>query len=151
MVASLDLIIRPDGWEITKELEDIHGISHKQAIRAGVSEQIALNMFLELWGGRMRVAHNRTFDQRIIRIASKRFCDTETVEAWAEKDNHECTMLMAKSDMKVVKYPTLGEAYNHLTGMDHIDAHNAMADATACMKIYWSMLEKRKETHEKER
>ena len=49
IVQSLNLIVRPDGWEITKELSDIHGITHEHALEVGLDENRVLNIFLELW------------------------------------------------------------------------------------------------------
>jgi DNA polymerase-3 subunit epsilon len=37
------------------------------------------------------------------------------------------------------KSPKLEEAYKHFTGKDLVDAHTAMADAKACMEVYWAI------------
>lgn len=138
VVSSLDLIVKPDGWEIPDEVAKIHGITTEYAKAVGVDEDLALNVFLQMCGDRVRVAHNRTFDQRIIRIATKRFCTDEAIDRWAEKSTHECTMMQATRIMGG-KWPTLEEAYTHFTGKKLQNAHQAMADATACMELYFSM------------
>lgn len=146
VIDHLNLIVRPDGWVIPDETIAVHGITNEMAAEQGVSEVEALEAFLNLWGGCLRVAHNKTFDQRIIRIATKRYCDEEAIEAWANKDNHECTMSMSKPILKLgtrgrygYKAPKLSEAYEHFTGSPLEGAHNAMIDAEACMEIYWAM------------
>tara|TARA_R110002167_G_scaffold94177_1_gene251648 strand:+ start:234 stop:821 length:588 start_codon:yes stop_codon:yes gene_type:complete len=148
VISSLDLIIKPDGWEIPQETIDIHGISNELAHDVGVPEEKALDMILSLWiGGRTqdfhrRVAHNRTFDQRIIRIACKRYQATPVVEEWANKDTFDCSMLQARSLMKHLPEPgkgSLASAYLHFCGKEIEGAHNAMVDTRACMDLYLAM------------
>lgn len=148
VIQSIDLIIKPEGWEIPDEVAEIHGITTEKALEVGVPEGFAVIMLHLMRGKADRVAHNRTFDQRIIRIGMKRYMSEEAIEAWAEKDDHECTMLMAKPIMKMepkgrygYKSPKLEEAYKHFTGKDLENAHTAMADAKACMEIYFAMKE----------
>jgi len=148
VIQSFDLIVKPDGWKIPDEVAEIHGITTEKALEVGVPEGFAVMMLHLMRGQADRVAHNRTFDQRIIRIGMKRYMAEEAIEAWAEKDDHECTMLMAKPIMKMepkgrygYKSPKLEEAYKHFTGKDLENAHTAMADAKACMEIYFAMKE----------
>lgn len=141
IMASLDLIVRPDGWEIPDEVAEIHGITTERALEVGIPERDAFNAFMALWGGHFRAAHNRTFDQRILRIAAKRYADEALTERWANKDSHCCTMLDSKGPMGVTKWPKLSEAYEHFTGRQLVDAHTAMADARACLDVYFALLD----------
>jgi len=147
ILQSMDVIIKPDGYTIPTETSDIHGITNELANDVGVPEVQALYMFLALCGDSLRVSHNRTFDKRIIRIATKRFCNDEIINKWHEKDNFDCTMLMSKPIMEMepkgrfgFKNPKLIEAYKFFTGKDLVDAHSAMADTMACMDVYWGIL-----------
>jgi DNA polymerase-3 subunit epsilon len=149
IIQSMDVIIKPDGWEIPDEVSEVHGITSELAEMVGIPEEQALDMFLSLWDGRDRISHNKTFDQRIIRIATKRYCDEEIIEAWADKDSHHCTMLQAKPIMQLLpmnrygfKSPRLSEAYKFFTGNELENAHTAMADAQACLEIYFAMKER---------
>jgi DNA polymerase-3 subunit epsilon len=146
IIQSIDLIIKPNGWEISEEMIAIHGISQKKALQVGVHEALAVGALLQMCGDGMRVAHNRTFDQRIIRIALKRFFTEEDQEHWAKKDNHDCSMLMSKPICKLPPYgrygwknPKLEEAYEFFTGKKLENAHSAMADCLACMEIYFAI------------
>jgi len=152
IIKMLDVIIKPDGWEIPQEVSDIHGITTEEAMKHGIPESEALMMLLDLWDGAKRVCYNRTFDKRIIRIATKRYCSEEVIEAWADKDNFDCAMMMAKPIVKAtngfkadgspkIKNPKLAEAYEYFMGEALENAHNALVDATACMDIYFKMLD----------
>ncbi|MFT6550517.1 MAG: DNA polymerase-3 subunit epsilon [Zhongshania marina] len=140
IISSMDVIIRPDDWEISEEMTAIHGISQEQALAVGIPEALALDMFLNLWRGGTTAAHNSNFDQRIIRIAIKRYNQNELMqEAWAVKENHFCTMRAAQTVIGG-KAPKLSEAYEHFTDKVLEGAHNAMADTTACMEVYWQLM-----------
>lgn len=141
IVQSMNVIVQPNGWEISQEMTDIHGISHEQAMDVGIPEPMALDMFLALWNGRTRIAHNTTFDNRIIRIATKRYSDEQTIDRWKEGSQGEewvCTMLKARKVMGG-KQPTLAEAYKHFTGKDLENAHTAWDDMLGCMDVYWAI------------
>lgn len=147
-IQSLDCIIKPEGWEIPEETSEIHGITNEVALRVGIPEKLAVETLLAMWNGCRRVAHNRTFDQRIIRIACKRYFDEAQQAAWAEKDTFDCTMLMAKPIMKLpsadgsarIKQPKLEEAYKYFTGKDLENAHTALADTQACFEVYMALI-----------
>ncbi len=135
-IQSIDLIIKPDGWVIPEEVSAIHGITNEMAMDVGVPEVDALVAFVALWkASDRRIAFNRTFDQRIIRIATKRYFEEDVVDQWAEKGDFDCAMMMAQKVMGG-KRPNLADAYKHFTGKDLIDAHSAMADTQACLEVY---------------
>lgn len=161
-IATLDVIVRPDGWTIPHDVAAVHGITTEHAMDVGIPEPIVLDMLLELWGAarperRLRLAHNEQFDARIVRIALKRFRDTPMATAIGQpqpsdvwKDGKAaCTQLMATPIMKLPPTPkmraagrfhhksaNLTEAYKHFTGQDLQNAHSAMADVDACLAVY---------------
>ncbi len=139
VVQSMDVIIKPDGWVIPDEVAAIHGITTEKALAVGIPEKLALEMFLAMRGDAERVAFNKTFDQRIIRIAAKRYLDEAAQDKWAVKEDHHCAMRMARADIGG-KQPKLVDAYRHYTGKELVDAHSAMADTKACMDVYFGAL-----------
>lgn len=166
---TLDLIVKPDGWEISPEMTAIHGISQEQAMDVGVPEEQALETFFDLWGAPRehmqipryapRVAHNEPFDARIIRIAIKRLLPlhgweqdmADEVADTFRAAPRECSMRMATPILKLPpsaamkakkmnfpKSPNLQEAHEYFFGPGRFTAHNARADAQACMEVYFA-------------
>lgn len=142
---TINVIIKPDGWTIPQEVTDIHGITTDAALEVGEPENDVLQKFLAMWSGRIRIAHNTTFDNRIIRIATKRYCDDATIDAWKD-GQYECTGILSKPIMQMTpknkfgfKMPKLSEAYKFFTGKELENAHTALADVNACMEIYFSI------------
>ena len=137
------MIIKPDGWVIPQETIDVHGITNEYALEVGIPEKEAIQMLLDLQNsylGCERVAYNKTFDQRIIRIGLKRFFEEEVQAKWAIKDDHHCAMRMAQKVMGG-KSPKLADSYKHFTGEEMKNAHNALADAQGCLDVYFSCLD----------
>ena len=150
-IQSMDVIVRPDGWTIPDEVAAVHGITAEYAAEVGIPESLALSMFMELWCGRSRIAHNEQFDARIVRIALMRYRSEDSAEIW-KSGPAECTARMATpicalpptDKMKAVgrfhhKTPNLGEAYRHFTGNDLQNAHSARADVLACRDVYFAI------------
>ena len=160
-IQSMDVIVRPHGWTIPDEVAAVHGITTEHAADVGIPERLAVEMFMDLWNNRNRVAHNEQFDARILRIALMRHqgnifhspSGKSVPDIWKE-GRAECTARMATpicalpptDKMKAVgrfhhKTPNLGEAYRHFTGNDLQNAHSAMADVLACRDVYFSIKE----------
>lgn len=156
-ISTLDVIVRPDGWVIPDEVAKIHGITTEHAMDVGIPEAEALDMLFELWALRLRIGHNEQFDARIVRIAAKRFLDPKDPalaippsDEW-KAGRAECTQRIATPILKLPPTPkmraagrfhhksaNLGEAYQHFTGKPLENAHSAMADARACMDVYFA-------------
>lgn len=153
-------IIKPDGWTIPDEVAEIHGITTERALAEGIPEAQALSLFLALHTrSDMRVAHNEAFDQRILRIAIKRFYGETQDERDEFADTFKaapkyCTCNAAKPILQLPptekmaanprfrnshKPPNLQEAHKHFMGVEFTGAHGAMADAEACARVYFAM------------
>jgi DNA polymerase-3 subunit epsilon len=151
-IASMDVIVRPRGWTIPDDVAAIHGITTAHAMDVGISEPVALEMFLQLWSERTRIGHNQSFDARIIRIAQMRHnFSQELQEAWKE-GKAECTQIMATPILKLpptdkmkavgrnyFKSANLRECVQHFTGKPLENAHSAMADVLGCMAVYFAI------------
>ncbi|KWT89307.1 MULTISPECIES: 3'-5' exonuclease [unclassified Variovorax] len=156
-IASLDVIVRPEGWVIPDEVAKIHGITTERARDVGIPEAVALDMLFELWAERQRIGHNEQFDARIVRIAAKRFRDPKDPalaippsDEW-KSGRAQCTQRLATPILKLPPTPkmraagrfhhksaNLSEAYQHFMGKPLQNAHSAMADARACMEVFFA-------------
>lgn len=142
LVAGIDLIVRPDGWEIPDETIEVHGITNDEAARVGIDESLATELVLDLWrNADLRVAHNQQFDARIMRIALKRYASEATADEWKEGSAF-CTCRAGKPHVNANgKLPTLSEAYAHYVGGTFDGAHSARSDMEACLSVYFAMVD----------
>lgn len=152
VIASLDLIVKPDGWTIPDEVASVHGITTERALAVGVPEALAVELLLEMHKqADVRIAHNETFDARIVRIGCKRFFDDATADDW-KAGAAQCTAVlstpicalpptekMRKAGRFHHKTPNLSEAYRHFTGRELVGAHSAMVDVLACMDVFFAI------------
>lgn len=137
----LDHIVRPDGWEIPDDVVAIHGITAQRATDVGIPEEEALGALLGLHAlCEFRVAHNESFDARMVRIAIKRYIGDVFADQWKEAPA-ECTAKMTRPLVHLPrnKMPTLGEAYQALFGEELRNAHSALADVQACARVYFEI------------
>lgn len=134
-----DEIIKPDGWIIPAETIAVHGISNEYALDIGIPEKDAVERFLEFVGDNTRVAHNTTFDNRIIRIATKRFFSEDVQEKW-HKGKYICTLAMAKRALAGTGVSSeLKSALKYLTGKEQSTSHRAMPDTLACKDLFFAI------------
>jgi DNA polymerase-3 subunit epsilon len=144
---SHNVIVKPDGWEITKELSEIHGITNDKAKAIGLDQKLVIGLLLEMIKKtNLMVAHNVTFDKFMARIAMRRFgflSDAEDV--WWKGLKTFCTM-KSSTDICCIpgtgrghKWPKLSEAYEHFFKQPLENAHDALADVTACKAIYFML------------
>jgi DNA polymerase-3 subunit epsilon len=154
VLASMDVTIRPDGWTIPAEVAAIHGITTEIALDIGVAADTALELFLDLWNRcALRIAHNETFDARLVRISCLRHIPNDLVlhQAWKEGAS-ECTQILAtrilqlpptekmrKAGFLKHKSANLGEAYKFFTGVDLVGAHSAGVDVSACIAVHMAI------------
>lgn len=152
LLKAADFIISlPENVEITAESQAIHGISPGRCRRQGVPIGTALEDFGAcLRDSDIAVAHNLSFDKRVILAACRRervpqyfFGDGKSVPEY-------CTMQRTK-DLPVVvaknkqgeeynKYPTLTELHQHLfKGAVPRGTHDALGDILICLRCYMKL------------
>jgi len=152
-LASIDVIIKPDGWTIPEEVAAIHGITTELAHDVGIRAPIAFEMLLDLWmRGSVRIGHNESFDARMVRIGLMRHIDKDpdaAVHTSWKVGSSMCTQLLATPICKIPptakmiaakrnhhKSANLGEAYEFFTGKKLEGAHSAMVDVQACIEVF---------------
>lgn len=153
LVDSFEALVKPDGWVIPDEVAAIHGITTEYALEHGIPEVEALGGFIQIMErAGLRVAHNVSFDDRIMRIAYKRFIGEQGADEFkagpsyctcqSSKNIVQCppTAKMIKAGFgKQWKVPTVTEALKHFTGEDLVGGHRARPDTEACARIYFAM------------
>jgi len=161
-ISTIDVIIKPDGWTIPAEVAAVHGITTELAGDVGVPENLALQMLMAMWERcDVRIAHNETFDQRIIRIGLKRATIAPLMgrsDDW-KAGAAECTARMSTSicnlppTPKMIaarrnhpKTPNLGEAFEFFTGNKLEGAHSALVDVDACLAVYFAIKDREQAT-----
>lgn len=145
-------IIKPDGWLIPDDVAAIHGITQERAMDEGIPEAEAIEAFLALHNqSQLRVAHNVSFDDRIMRIALLRYLGEADADAYKAHPTF-CTANESRPILKLppseaqkaktsfkTRTPTLAEAFAFFTGEPLQEAHRAEPDADACARIYFAM------------
>jgi len=149
--ATLELIVRPNGWTIPDSAAQVHGISTALAEAVGVPLSLVVPAYVNLRARASKlVFHNAEFDLKILRQAIAR--NGKPVTRPGPSD-YECTMAMASPIMKIpptermvragrgdqFKHPSLMEAHEHFLGEKFEGAHGALADVRACARIYFEI------------
>lgn len=136
-ISSINLIVKPDGWTIPDECVELNGLTTNFCAKVGIPEEEAVRAFLLLGANIKRYAYNTTFDNRIIRIATKRFFPEKVQNDW-KAGEYECAMMAAKKDMGV-RSVKLGDAYEHYFGERFKGAHDALSDTRAALRIWFAI------------
>lgn len=150
------VIVKPNGWTIPPEVAAIHGITHERAMDEGIPEEQATAMFVMAQARcSLRIAHNESFDRRIMRIAMTRLgLERDFIEAIESRRSY-CTCKQAApivnlppTDRMIAagfrgpKSPNLAECIRHFFKETLDGAHDALVDARACARIYWRLQQK---------
>lgn len=149
--ATVELIVKPEGYVIPDGAAKVHGITTDLARAVGVPLMIAVAAFTNLRAiAHGLVAHNMAFDDLVMRAAIAR---TGRKPAHPGPTQHICTMDLAgpvcnlppTERMKATgfgdkpKPPSLMEAHKYLLGEEFQGAHGALADARACMRVFFAL------------
>ena len=149
MIDYQDNIIKLASYvKISSESTKIHGINRSLSNRKGIPIVDAINSFVKaLAKADCIVAHNLSFDKRMIQVELFRLNDT--AHFMGKKDY--CTM---KSNIdycaiKAVghngdiyfKYPKLSELYHKMFGIIPKGTHNSMVDVLICLRCYCKKIE----------
>lgn len=137
-VASVSVIIKPDGWKVSDEAAAIHGITTERASFCGVPESAALHLFDSLLlCADTACAHNFSFDHAMMSRGSE-------IRFNVLLQRKFCTMMAMTPVCQLpgkysgqYKWPKLQEAFKHAFGKEFEGAHDAMADVRACAAVYF--------------
>jgi DNA polymerase-3 subunit epsilon len=146
-IASINCIVFPTYWDIPDEAANVHGIRQEKAEAFGLSLPTAITAFCEFADIANRfVAHNSEFDVVIIQRALARL--KRDIDPFEGKEVR-CTMKAAKPVLKLpnrnpgvsdpYKFPKLEECIRHFFNEGIENAHDALADVRATIRLYGAL------------
>jgi DNA polymerase-3 subunit epsilon len=143
-LASVNLLRKPNGWEIPAGASAVHGITTPKASAYGCELLTILACFQAFCNSAVQlVAHNMDFDLKVIGIEAAR----EKLTLDISDKKIFCTMLGSMNICKLpgrhgqYKWPKLSEAYNIFFGEELQGAHDALVDVRACARVHRHMIE----------
>lgn len=155
LIEVFEQLIKPDGWVVGDEAAAITGLTTEFLTINGGDEKEAVYQFGAMHKkADIRVAHNIQFDDRILRIAIKRYFGDEAADRYKAAPNY-CTANASKPIVKCpptakmlasrfknqFKTPNMAEALDFFYPGEVIgQAHRARPDAEACAKVFFALM-----------
>ncbi len=145
LIEQQDYLIKPEGFNIPFQSEQVHGISTELAMSEGHDLSEVLHKFnTALDKAEFIVGHNIEFDQKVTgaefyrkgietNLMQKPMLDTMT-----EKTARLCQLPGGRGGK--FKLPKLGELYRFLFNEDFAEAHNATADVEATARAFLELI-----------
>ena len=136
-------VIKPEGYTIPKDVEELHGISTEIASEKGIPLKDALIDFVEdVKKAKFIVGHNVEFDINIVGSELLR-CGLEEIITSAPQlctkiESTEFCAIRNKSGG--IKSPTLTELHLKLFKVPFAEAHNAAADVEATSRCFLELV-----------
>ncbi|NVJ89335.1 MAG: DNA polymerase III subunit alpha, partial [Flavobacteriaceae bacterium] len=145
LIENQDYLIKPEGFNIPYDSEQIHGISTDLAIENGVLLSEVLEKFNEtLSKTKFIVGQNVDFDLNIMgcefhRLGVKTNLNSLPIlDTCTEKTALLCQIPGGRGGK--FKLPTLTELHSHLFGTEFAEAHNATADVEATTRCFLELI-----------
>ncbi|RPD93441.1 DNA polymerase III subunit alpha [Aureibaculum marinum] len=153
LIENQEFLIKPEGFNIPYDAEQIHGISTELAEEEGEELNTVLNLFNEaLSKTSYVVGQNVGFDLNIMGsefyrqgIATK-LNDLPLLDTCTEATATLCQIPGGRGGK--FKLPTLTELHEHLFNKPFAEAHNATADVEATARCFFELIRKRVFTKE---
>jgi len=145
LIEAQDYLVKPEGFNIPYDAEQIHGISTELAEKDGIPLNEVLEKFnVALSRTKYVVGQNVDFDLNIMGCEFFRESTTTTLNELPVLDTcTEKTALLCKipgGRGGKFKLPTLTELHNHLFGTAFAEAHNATADVEATTRCFLELI-----------
>ncbi|MEO1487151.1 MAG: DNA polymerase III subunit alpha [Bacteroidota bacterium] len=148
LVEHQDYLVRPDGFNIPYESEQVHGISTGLAEKQGETLEIVLKYFNEALGkAKFVVGQNVGFDVNIMGCEFHRMSVENTLtelpvlDTCTEHTAQLCQIPGGRGGK--FKLPTLTELHQYLFGEPFAEAHNATADVEATTRCFLELVRKK--------
>lgn len=137
--------IRPEGFQISAESIEKHGISTEHALKHGEPLLDVLQLFVKAADAAdVAIAHNVEFDSKVIGAAFTRARSPNPLRGKSLR----CTMKESTNYCQIpsrngrgFKWPSLEELHRRLFQTPVDGAHDALNDCLACMRCYFRLRE----------
>ncbi len=153
LIEHQDFLIKPEGFNIPYDAEQIHGISTQLAQEKGEDLDSVLVLFNEaLAKTDFVVGQNVSFDLNIMgceyyrQDTKTKLNDLPILDTCTEKTAKLCQLPGGRGGR--FKLPTLTELHQHLFNTPFAEAHNATADVEATTRCFFELIRKRVFTKE---
>ncbi|MEM8765523.1 MAG: DNA polymerase III subunit alpha [Bacteroidota bacterium] len=148
LVEHQDYLVRPDGFNIPYESEQVHGISTGLAEQQGEALEVVLERFNEvLHKAKFVVGQNVGFDVNIMGCEFHRMSienpltELPVLDTCTEHTAQLCQIPGGRGGK--FKLPTLTELHQYLFGEPFAEAHNATADVEATTRCFLELVRKK--------
>jgi DNA polymerase-3 subunit alpha len=148
MVEHKDYLVKPEGYSIPYQAEQIHGISTELAEEQGIPLSQMLSEFNEVLGrSKFVVGQNVKFDINVMGCELFRgsvespMQDMPVLDTCTEVTAQLCQIPGGRGGK--FKLPTLTELHEHLFGEPFGDAHNATADVEATTRCFLELIRRK--------
>jgi len=136
---TVDVLVRPDGWTMSDEVAEIHGLTTEHLMEHGVPVSAAIEAYAKaVDDGLVIVAFNAQYDTKIMRGEMRR----AGVDDRFERTPNICVMRalvdvcqIPKKKGAGFKFPKLSEACSHFEIVNSGE-HSADGDAAACLALF---------------
>ena len=156
-IQSVELIVRPEGYEIPKQASDVHKITTEKAIAVGLPLMSVLSVFCQMRAvADEMIAYNLPFDELLMAAAISR---SGRKPSHPGPKKRTCAMHLATPIVNLPptprmiaagfgdkpKTPNLTEAHQFFFGKAFEGAHGALSDCRATLRVYYEILRRQSE------
>ena len=139
-------LVRPEGFIVPPESTRIHGISHADALREGLSLADMLDRFQAALSDAGRVVgHNVDFDRKVVEAEFLRAGRLPPFDGLPTTCTMEVGLAYVRDrGVRGGKWPTLAELFESMFGQPLRDAgedHDAAVDTKATADCYWRLVD----------
>ena len=145
MVASVNTLIKPEGWVIGEGALRVHGIKQEDCEKLGIPLFNVINMFhnhAKICD--FIVAHNLKYDFKLLKFSYERVGMLDEFPVHLKK---VCTMecskhiVKAKTKAGILKFPRLDECVNYFFQRPIKNYHTALTDVLECKNVFFKLNE----------
>lgn len=148
LISNESVIIRPNGYTIPFNAEQVHGISTERALAEGEELNAVLSRFLNaVQQSNFLCGHNIEFDINILGAEFLRlsranpFQGKAIIDTKSDSTTEFCAIPGGKGGK--FKWPTLTELYTKLFNNAFEEAHNAAFDVDATAKAFFELIKRK--------